>query len=87
MSKDYTNIMRGIAILMIMVAHCGSILHTRLLTPLGGGGNNIPDFKRIWRKQVLLSERTWLLLDKEDRKDMYTLAFGMDYFALCKFLL
>lgn len=57
MSKDYINIMRGIAILMIMIAHCGSILHTRLLTPLGGGANNIPDFKRIWRKQVLLSER------------------------------
>lgn len=39
LSKDYTNILRCLAITMVVAQHTGGfVLGSRVLTPLGGGG-------------------------------------------------
>lgn len=78
MSKDYTQVLRGVAILMVMLQHLsGFVLGSRIFTPFGGAGvavfliisgyglsisTNKKGLKGFWTKKLVRVFLPWLFV-------------------------
>lgn len=86
MSMEYTNILRCIAIFMVMMQHlAGFILDSRYFTPFGGGRSlYISYYKWIWPYKIFSEKWIKRFLEKKVFPGIFPMVFDLECYFINK---